>query len=622
MLEPLAGEKTLIAELGINHDGSPEVAAQLIKSLSDCGVETIKLQYRNIDRAYLTVPNSLKELGDEIVGSELERTHLNAEQQGELLKLGHRLGQRVGISFFHVEDVADFGSMIAEFDFFKVPSAELENADLIDRLLDLDRPVLISTGGHTEEQISTAFERIMLRDNWLPLHAVMNYPTEHHNAQLGYIKHLSDKWGRPVGYSSHDADWEVCLFAAALGAAFVERHVTHSRTASGLDHGSSSDLTDVHRLSRLLQALPVLQRCPNERMPNQGELINLQNLGRSYYARESLENGTRASAKDFDYRAPRRGFGSRDAQRVWGQPLVQPILAGEALGASNFRASSEVSDTLVAWANQHSVGIPIRPGDWRQISENVPVRTREFHLSYQDVQVGLAAAEFPDDCLYSVHLPDYVSPTDLLNPYSNDDEIREASRLVLQRCMRFAQELQDRSQSVVPVVGSFSVGRDDSTESFYEGQRELVDEWDRWSVPLVHQWLPPFAWYFGGSVPVRRFNSLEDLELCFAYGIPLCIDTAHAALCVNAGHVRVEDFYEWAETLVVHSHIAGASGIDAEGIPLAHADETCWALVDWVIKLPTAKILEKWQGHLSRGQGFVDDLVVLYEAASPLTKPS
>jgi len=370
------------------------------------------------------------------------------------------------------------------------------------------------------------------------------------------------------------------------------------------------------KLWRLLEAFQDLHRCPDERFPNQGELMNLQNLGRSYYARDAMDSGTRVARADFDYRVPRRGFGPLEAQQVWGLPLKHAIHVGDALGAGDFEDTARVSKTLVAWADQNLVGIPVRPRDWRLLTETLPVRTREFHLSYQDVRGGLSADGLPSLCNYSVHLPDYVNATHLINPFSVEPDIREESQTVLHSCMNFARELQELSGLAVRVVGSFSSGLGDSRESFYEGQRELVEAWNRSSVALVHQWLPPYAWYFGGSVPIERFNSLEDLELCIAYDIPLCLDTAHAAMCVNAGRILVDDFSRLATSLTVHSHVSGASGVDAEGIPLDAADETSRELIDLVMGLPILKILERWQGHLNKGRGFVKDVITLHSLYS------
>ncbi len=613
MSRPVSTDKQLIAEIGINHDGDPKIASALLHELADSGVRSVKFQYRNIKRAYSSVRGAPRELGDEIVGEELLRTHLGADQQLMLLSLAHNLGLDVGISFFSAEDVGDFGNRINEFDFFKVPSAELQNTDLLDCLLAMDRLVLISTGGHSEDQIVQALERIERLESWFPLHAVMNYPTAHHNSQLGYIQHLSERWRRPVGSSSHDVDWEVCLLAAAFGADYIERHVTHSKKAQGLDHSSSSEVAEASQLARMLQSFSTLQRRPEVRLPNQGELINLQNLGRSYYARKDLDTGNVVKSDDFEYRSPRRGFGASEAQQSWGRALALPVRKGEALANIYFGESSRATNEEVIWADDNRVGIPVRPTDWKPLTQVLPVQTLEFHLSYMDVASGLSSASLPKDCNYSVHLPDYTSPTSLLDPYSPADVVREQSKQLMDACLVFAQELQEFTQQPVPVIGSFSRGQRGSVETYFDGQREIVEAWRSKSVLLVHQWLPPYAWYFGGSEPIERFNSLEDLELCLAYDLPLCLDTAHAALCVNAGTISVAEFQSIASPVIGHCHIAGSSGVDAEGVPLRGADQSCKELIDWCMSLPTSKILERWQGHLLHGQGFVEDLQTLRE---------
>ena len=599
----------VIAELGINHDGRLDLALDMVDQLAAGGVPAIKLQYRNLERAYRRESASPRELGDEIVGAELLRTHLRPEQLVQIMRHGRNIGVKVGISFFNAEDVGDFGDAILEFDFFKVPSVELENTVLIDSLLALDRIVLVSTGGHPESSIVEALSRIRSHRNWIPLHAVMNYPTARHNAQLGYIIHLKERWSRPVGYSSHDLDWEVCLLASSIGAAIIERHVTHQKTSPGLDHSSSSEVVEIVHLHDLVKDIELLSRRPESRLPNQGERINVQNLGRSYYARHDVSMGEILHPESFEYRGPRRGFGAMDAEKAWGQIALRNLPQGTALARIHLEGASILSRGLSDWANEQRIGIPVRPGDWTEMHASVPLNTLEFHLSFNDVEKGLSILDLPAECAYSIHLPDYVSPTDLLNPHSNSSSVRNRSNIVLEACMRFAQQLQELTGEGVPVVGSFPYGSEGMlTRNFFEAQRDLVARWARKDVSLLHQWLPPFAWYFGGSARLSRFNSMNDLHYCSEFELPICLDTAHTAMSLMFEGVSVREFLGVANPLISHIHIAGSAGIDAEGIPLESADGISLELIDCAMRLPTSKILERWQGHLEGGRGFIQDL--------------
>ena len=135
------------------------------------------------------------------------------------------LGLEVGVSFFDIQDIYDFGASVADFDFFKMPSAELTNAPLVDALMAQERHLYISTGCHTEAEIEAAFSRLP-EDGWSPMHCISNYPLSLQNARLGYISHLRRPWNCEMGYSSHDDYWEACLLAMQLGANVVERHIT------------------------------------------------------------------------------------------------------------------------------------------------------------------------------------------------------------------------------------------------------------------------------------------------------------------------------------------------------------------------------------------------------------
>ena len=278
----------IIAEIGINHDGLYEKAEALVSAAIGAGAHAVKFQYRNLDNAYSF--GSSREIGDEILLSEIRKAFLSPEQLLALGRLSRAYGIEAGISFFDVNDIQDFGTSVTEFDFFKIPSAELANAPLIDALLALGTHLYISTGCHNESEIEAAFSRLP-RAGWCPMHCVSNYPVSLQNAKMGYITHLLRRWGSAVGYSSHDDHWEVCLMAMQLGANVIERHITLDRKAEGLDHSSSSTPDEFAKIAAFANELDLLRAGDGPRVPNQGELLNRQNLGRSFFAADDLHAG-------------------------------------------------------------------------------------------------------------------------------------------------------------------------------------------------------------------------------------------------------------------------------------------------------------------------------------------
>jgi sialic acid synthase SpsE len=176
----------IIAEIGINHDGSVKKAMEHIDQSFKCGANAIKFQYRNLENTY---SENAKEIGDEILSKEIYRNYLSPDQLIELTSYASGINLEVGISFFDKKDIHDFGDQINIFDFLKIPSAELTNNELIDSLLKLNKHLYISLGAHNELEITNALERLPEK-GWTPMHCISNYPVKLNNAKLGYISFL------------------------------------------------------------------------------------------------------------------------------------------------------------------------------------------------------------------------------------------------------------------------------------------------------------------------------------------------------------------------------------------------------------------------------------------------
>ena len=253
----------IIAEIGINHNGSISIAKELITGAHAAGTDAVKFQFRDIENTYM----SKKEIGDEILSEEINKNALTATQIIELGKYAKSLGLLVGISFFDLKDIAKFETSVEFFDFFKIPSVELTNTTLIDKLLSVNKFLLISTGASDEQSIENSFDRIK-NDGWMPLHCISNYPTAIYNSSLGYMDFLSKRWSRPVGYSSHDINWTVVIAAILLGANVIERHITLNKEDKGLDHTSSSTIEEFKMIVEFARNKKIVLKGDGKRVPN------------------------------------------------------------------------------------------------------------------------------------------------------------------------------------------------------------------------------------------------------------------------------------------------------------------------------------------------------------------
>jgi len=593
----------IIAELGINHRGSSDVAEQLIDIAADAGAWAAKFQYRAKEGFY----QATHEIGDEILSREINDCYIPPETVLQLADRIRAKGMAAGISFFKFEDAADFGDRIHAFDFFKVPSAELLNEELIFAMAGLGKPLILSTGGHGEVDIYRAIEATGSIPDITYLHCISNYPVLLGNQQMRFIQTLREKTDATIGYSTHDQDWEVCLIAAANGATVFERHLTMDKHGRGIDDSSSSDPEEFRRLCKLLNAYDAVQGS-GRREINQGERINMQNLGSSLYASREIAPGEALSEDNTVVKAPRKGLTWAEVKRRGEAKIKRTVAAGTAISELHFtEAKAPLEQSLVDFCDDKLLSIPLRLHDAKILQTRFPIRNNELHLSYEEV--GAFGRDMEENLSrlnltrhYSIHIPDYIDSKTLIDPLAADERTRDGSQQIIATCVDLALELKSKTGACVPIVGSFSRLQPEGKKPTYLRLQDCLDEIGRSrGAPIYPQWLPRIAWYFGGADVLDMFCGDDDIDLVVEIGMELCLDLSHLILSANYSKA---DWREWCDRLMPlakHIHIADAVGIDGEGIEFGQGD-----LGDPAAYLdgPQRKVLEVWQGHLSEGDGF------------------
>jgi len=239
----------LIAEIGINHNGDVSLAKKLISVAVAAGFDAIKFQKRTIDVVYTK--------------EELAKPRENpfGPTNGDL-KRGLEFGldayreidhycKEVNIPWFAScwdEQAVDF---ISQFDVpcYKIASASLTDDSLLRYTRTKGKPVILSTGMSTIEQIDKAV-RILGKENLLVMHASSTYPANYDELNLKCIPMLRERYGVLVGYSGHETGLASSVAAAVLGASMVERHVTMNRASWGSDQAASLEPSGTMRLAR------------------------------------------------------------------------------------------------------------------------------------------------------------------------------------------------------------------------------------------------------------------------------------------------------------------------------------------------------------------------------------
>lgn len=248
----------IIAEIGINHNGDIEIAKKLIDAASRAGCNAVKFQKRTPE---LCVPKAQKGLERETPWGRI--TYLEYKYKVEFGRQEYEIIDTYcrdkGILW--TASCWDLPSLefIEQFHpaFHKVPSAHLTNHALLNAYAEAGRPLLLSTGMSTLEEIDQAAALLDDRLPWMLLQCTSTYPAQHEEINLRVMGSLRERYGRPVGYSGHEVGLQVSIAAAALGADAIERHITLDRAMWGSDQAAS---VEPYGLERLVRDIRVVEK--------------------------------------------------------------------------------------------------------------------------------------------------------------------------------------------------------------------------------------------------------------------------------------------------------------------------------------------------------------------------
>jgi len=246
----------VIGEIGLNHNGSAELAKKLIDVAADAGAQAVKFQKRT---PAISTPEHMKNVLRETPWGEmtyLEYRYRVEFDRDQYIEIGDHATLR-GLDWFAspwdvpaVEFLEDL-NVVAH----KVASASVTDLDLLGALAATGKPVILSTGMSTMQQIDAAVE-VLGTDNLVILHATSTYPLPPEEANLRMIPALRAAYpGIPIGYSGHERGLQISLAAVALGATAVERHITLDRAMWGSDHAASLEPIGFEHLVRDIRVI-------------------------------------------------------------------------------------------------------------------------------------------------------------------------------------------------------------------------------------------------------------------------------------------------------------------------------------------------------------------------------
>jgi N-acetylneuraminate synthase len=243
----------IVGEIGINHNGDLEIAKQLIDLAKWAGADAVKFQKRTPE---LAVPDDLKDKMRETPWgyiSYLEYRHkveFGPEQYREIDAYCQQKGMSWFVSVWD-EPSVDF---MEDFDptCYKIPSASLTDRNLLNYVCETGRPVILSTGMSTLDQIRDAVNQLDM-SNLMLTHTTSTYPCEPEELNLKMISTLRNEFPCPVGYSGHEVGLVISAVAIAMGACLVERHITLDRAMWGSDQAASVEPGGLQKLVKYIR---------------------------------------------------------------------------------------------------------------------------------------------------------------------------------------------------------------------------------------------------------------------------------------------------------------------------------------------------------------------------------
>ncbi len=616
----VGGERIfVIAEVGNNHNGSLDLAKQLVDAAIAVGADCVKFQLRNRAELYRSKADGSRaeDLGVEYIQDLLDKVELSLEEHREL----RSYCARQGIVYLCTPWDEASVDALADFDLpaVKLASADLCNPYLIAKAATLGIPMILSTGMSFEHEVVAAIAQ--LRELHVPfalLHCNSAYPAPETDIQLNYIGRLRELHAL-IGYSGHERGTAISLAAVALGAKLIERHITLDRTMEGPDHLASLEPEEFRQLVDGVRQLEKALPCPGmQRQVSQGELLNRENLAKSVIAARSIPCGEVFTQDMLRVASPGQGLPPYRLADLIGKAACRDIEQGDFLFESDIAGSEQQT---LAFQLPIRWGVPVRYHDFLQYQARISPDLFEFHLSYRDLSVDPEPYLRPFSCSrLVVHAPELFEHSELLDLVSDDAAYRQRSIVNLQRVVDATQRIaaffpQADAQLIVANVGGFSADAPlpiERRELLYERFRESCAQVDFGPTELIPQNMAPFPWHFGGQRHQNIFMMPDELaQKAQDLGLRLCLDLSHLQMtCFHFGL----DFQQALRLLLplsAHLHVADAKGTNGEGVLMGTGD------VDWpatwaqVRASDASFIPEVWQGHKDHGAGFWSALAYL-----------
>ncbi len=317
----------IIAEAGVNHNGSIEMAKKLVNAAKEAGADAVKFQTfktknlvtKNAKKAEYQIKNS----GEESQYEMIKKLELSDSEFQEIAKYAESKGIIFLSSPFDTESVDLLDEM--NIPAFKIASGEITNFPLLKHIAKKHRPVILSTGMSTIGEVEEALNLIeKYNDDIILMHCLTNYPAKKEDANLNVIKTLEYTFKRHVGFSDHTSGIEMSVAAVALGSCVIEKHFTIDKNLPGPDHKAS---LEPQELSEMVKAVRNVEKGLGNgiKKPTNDEIKIKKLVRKSIVAKKDILKGSILTEEMLTIKRPGTGIEPKYLDELVGRELIDDV---------------------------------------------------------------------------------------------------------------------------------------------------------------------------------------------------------------------------------------------------------------------------------------------------------
>ena len=321
----------VIAEAGVNHNGSLASAINLVDAAAEAGADAVKFQTFSADRLVSKTAQKAEYQktatgADETQYEMLKRLELSNNAHVVLSEYCRKRGIMFLSTAFDCEGVRYLDSL--GISIFKIPSGEITNLPYLRAVASCGKPVILSTGMSTMDEVRAAVSAFGGSRGITLLHCTTEYPCPFASVNLNAMVTMRDEFGLPVGYSDHTLGIEVPIAAVAMGARVIEKHFTLDRRQDGPDHKASLEPAE---LARMIAAIRNVEAAFGNgvKAPDAAELKNIAVARKSIVARVPIHRGELLTEGNLAVKRPGTGLSPMLWDRIVGSAATRDYIADE-----------------------------------------------------------------------------------------------------------------------------------------------------------------------------------------------------------------------------------------------------------------------------------------------------